>query len=261
MTLNKYIRWLDPFYCALCLVILAACSITPAKGVVDSAVIEPRAQLTDIYPERRITCPPDSESAQPSSSTRSKAGNASFVKTGFLPEKTHIAENYKFDDPEILRGVFVDDLFALRVLQQEGRGTVYVSDQANSVTQFGLAEKYGNTGLLAHNYLSGKLFFDLEIGQSVSLVYGNGCLEAFTVTEILKYQALLPDDPYGDLRDLSNGEIISSSRVFDYAYKGDRHLTFQTCIEAEGNPSWGRIFVIAEPIAELFQAGRIEDRK
>jgi len=36
--------------------------------------------------------------------------------------------------------------------------------------------------------------------------------------------------------------------MFDLAYKGDRHLTFQTCIERDGSRSWGRLFVIAEPL-------------
>ena len=32
---------------------------------------------------------------------------------------------------------------------------------------------YGVTGILAHNYLSGKYFFDLEVGDELQLVYGN----------------------------------------------------------------------------------------
>ena len=38
--------------------------------------------------------------------------------------------------------------------------------------------------------------------------------------------------------------------MFKLAYLGDRLVTFQTCIEAYGNSSWGRLFVVAEPISE-----------
>jgi hypothetical protein len=37
-----------------------------------------------------------------------------------------------------------------------------------------MPSKYGVTGLLAHNYLSGRHFFGLEIGDIVQLVYGDG---------------------------------------------------------------------------------------
>jgi hypothetical protein len=35
-------------------------------------------------------------------------------------------------------------------------------------------------------------------------------------------------------------------------YRGDRHVTFQVCIEAEGIDAWGRLFVIAEPKPDPF---------
>jgi hypothetical protein len=35
--------------------------------------------------------------------------------------------------------------------------------------------------------------------------------------------------------------------MFSRAYGGERRAVFQTCIAAEGNGSWGRLFVIALP--------------
>jgi len=35
--------------------------------------------------------------------------------------------------------------------------------------------------------------------------------------------------------------------MFQRVYLGDRHMTFQTCISAYGNSSWGRLFIIAVP--------------
>jgi len=145
-----------------------------------------------------------------------------------------------------LKTVSVAGLFELPVLQQNGRGPLFVSNREKSVTQFSLPKRYGNVGLLAHNYLSGSLFFNLDRGDSVVLIYSNGCRENFTVTEILRYQALDPEDPYTDFMDLQTSRILNSNSVFSQVYQGERHLTLQTCIEAEGEPSWGRLFIIAE---------------
>jgi len=43
--------------------------------------------------------------------------------------------------------------------------------------------------------------------------------------------------------------------MFDRAYEGGRHVTFQTCIAAEGNSSWGRLFIIAAPKPALASLG------
>jgi len=61
------------------------------------------------------------------------------------------------------------------------------------LTQFSLPSQFGNVGLLAHNTLSGKFFFQLEVGQEVRLVYGDGRVEYFVIQRILQYQALQPN--------------------------------------------------------------------
>jgi hypothetical protein len=42
-------------------------------------------------------------------------------------------------------------------------------------------------------------------------------------------------------------ETLTAEQMFKRVYLGDRHVTFQTCIKAYGNQSWGRMFVIAVP--------------
>jgi hypothetical protein len=134
------------------------------------------------------------------------------------------------------------------VVQQPNGDTNFVSPEDGVVTQFASATSYGNIGLLAHNYLSGRVFSRLEIGQELQLVYEDGTVESFVVTEILRYQALDPKNPYSSFQSLDNKEkILSVGQMFDRAYQGDRHLTLQTCIAANGNASWGRLFVIASP--------------
>ena len=148
----------------------------------------------------------------------------------------------------VLRGVSIHDEGSFPVVQQPPGDTNYVSKNKGEVTQFASASRYGNIGLLAHNYLSGKSFSQLRIGEEIQLVYSDGKFETFIVTEILRYKALDPKSPYSSFQNLDNmDEILTVGQMFDRAYQGGRHVTFQTCIAAEGNSSWGRMFIIATP--------------
>ena len=150
-------------------------------------------------------------------------------------------------DASKLVGVFVDDVMALRVVQQSSAG--HVSNTVNSVTQFGQANQYGSIGLLAHNYLSGAYFFHLEIGTTIHLVYGDGSSKEYVVTELKQYQALSPEDPYSNFIDLDNPEtIVSSTSVLNKMYGTSGSLVLQTCIGKGEELEWGRHFVIASPV-------------
>lgn len=74
----------------------------------------------------------------------------------------------------MVRGVYVPEVLALLVQQQPAGDPGFVSSMEGIVTQFEYAAQSGVTGLIAHNYLSGELFFNLEIGQEVFIVYGDG---------------------------------------------------------------------------------------
>ncbi len=150
------------------------------------------------------------------------------------------------------RGVYADGAFALPIVQQPASNPGYVSIQLNVVTQFGMASSYGNVGLLAHNTLSGQYFFTLIPGDRIRLVYGDGRIENFKVTNIYSYQATSPSSTSSDFIDLSTNERLTASQLFNKVYTGPRHITFQTCIAANGNSSWGRLFVIAEPEPETY---------
>jgi hypothetical protein len=158
-------------------------------------------------------------------------------------------------DPQ-LKGLSIKDAEDLPVVQQPLGDTNFVSPEDGVVTQFASASSYGNIGLLAHNYLSGQSFSRLEIGQELSLVYKDGRTESFVVVEILRYRALDPKNPYSSFQNLSHQEeILTVGQMFDRAYQGERHLTLQTCIAAEGNASWGRLFVIAVPASAYLSTG------
>jgi hypothetical protein len=159
-----------------------------------------------------------------------------------------------------LRGVYVPDVLALPVTQQPSANAGYVSSKEGEMTQFGMAAQYGNIGLLAHNHLSGRLFSRLALGQEVRLVYGNGRVEYFVITQMLQYQALEPTSQYSSFRDLTDNKMLTAEQLFDKVYRGDRHVTFQTCIANTESLSWGRLFVIAIPKAQLASMESLFDR-
>ncbi|NPV85736.1 MAG: hypothetical protein HPY45_06975 [Anaerolineae bacterium] len=145
-------------------------------------------------------------------------------------------------------GVYVDGVLALRVVQQPPNDPGYVSIRDGEATQFRLAATIANNiGLLAHNYLAGKQYFNIREGDLIQVVYGDGRVEEFEVTRILQYQALSPDSPTSDFVDLQNGATLSATNLFYEVYGGAYHLTLQTCIARDNDSEWGRLFIIAEP--------------
>ncbi|HJR78961.1 MAG TPA: hypothetical protein VJ821_02740 [Anaerolineales bacterium] len=175
-----------------------------------------------------------------------------------LPTFANFSQTVQNGEEEILRGVYVPNVLALPVVQQPAGSPGYVSGKNGEATQFSMAAQTGNVGLLAHNTLSGRFFSRLAVGQEVRLIYGGGKVEYFVVTEILQYQALQPTSQWSDFRDLANsgGKTITAGQLFERVYSGTRHVTFQTCIEAEGNVSWGRLFILAKPLPRFSDYNR-----
>lgn len=152
-------------------------------------------------------------------------------------------------NPNQAAGIFAQGLFAAPIVQQPSSAPGYVSSQAEIATQFGMAAQYGSVALLAHNYLLGEQFFDIDMGEVLALVYGDGHIQTYRVIEVWEYQALSPNSPYSDFVDLNDpsGERISVTNLFYKVYAQEGKLVLQTCIEANGDPSWGRLFIIAQP--------------
>ncbi len=164
-----------------------------------------------------------------------------------LPDFTVFSQAVQNGKAGSLRGVYVPNVLALPIVQQPAGNAGYVSSNDGQATQFAIASQFGNVGLLAHNYLSGKSFSQIAVGQEVRLVYGDGRVEYFIVTEILQYQALQPNSPWSSFRNLNDNTTLNAEQMFKRVYAGDHHLTFQTCIQADGISSWGRLFVVAVP--------------
>jgi len=175
-----------------------------------------------------------------------------------LPNFSEFSQIVQNGEADVLRGVYVSSALALPVVQQPNNNPGYVSSRNGLATQFSMAAQYGNIGLLAHNNLSGRSFSHLAVGQEVRLIYGNGRVEYFVITEILQYQALQPTSMLSAFRDLATDETITANQLFEHIYTGKRHVTFQTCIEANGNLSWGRLFIVAEPKVPNSNFGQLD---
>lgn len=153
------------------------------------------------------------------------------------------------NQPGTIAGIFVPGLFALPVTGQPAGDGNYVSPEENVLTQYQDPAQSGVVAILAHNYLnSGRSFFDLKPDQEVYLVYGDGRTARFRVTTVEFFQALEPTNVRSDFRDLNGpgGAILSYDQLYNRMYTTPNQLVFQTCLEANGDLSWGRLFVKAE---------------
>lgn len=149
---------------------------------------------------------------------------------------------------QTIRGVYVQDVLALRVVQQPAGEPAFVSATAGTVTQFGMASANGTTGLLAHNFAAGKLFSNLSSGQIVNVVYGDGSTKQYKIKKMMRFQALQPTSPSSNFVNLDTQEQLTASGLFSQVYTGSHHLTFQTCIQEGTQDSWGRLFILADPL-------------
>jgi hypothetical protein len=135
------------------------------------------------------------------------------------------------------------------VVQQPTGDPTFVTPRQGFLTQFSSALSAGSTGLLAHNFLAGANFSLLENDQVIYLIYGAGGVHPYSVTGVYRFRATQPGSVYSDFVDLSGGARSSASTILARMYGRRGALVLQTCIAAEGSPTWGRLFVVAEPSA------------
>lgn len=152
-------------------------------------------------------------------------------------------------DGKTLVGIYAAGVFALPVVQQPQDQPGYVSSVDGQLTQFRMAQQFNSIGILAHNHLAGANFFSLQSGQVLTLVYGDGHLEIFKIAEIRDFQALSPTDPYSNFIDLSNTSVtLTATDLFMQTYGKGNVVVLQTCIAKDGEQSWGRRLIVAEPV-------------
>ena len=203
-----------------------------------AAEIPTLAPVITLIPPEVAVAPPTTENIQ-----------SAAVNTGPLPGLDQFISSLVNNQPNLLVGVYVPDILAMPVIQQPNGDQNFIDTNDGTLTQYGAPAQFSVIGLLAHNFLSGKRFFDLKMDSDVVLVYGDGHTANFRITGIQSYQALSPNDSYSDFIDLSDpqAQVIPFTTVFNSMYTHSNQVVFQTCIEANGDPSWGRLFVIATP--------------
>lgn len=108
------------------------------------------------------------------------------------------------------------------------------------VTLYETAYDTGVIGLLAHNYLAGEAFYQLDPGERLYL--GR---QAYQVREVIQYQTL---SPY-EFLDLATGELLTGEEAIQAVYLDRKpgSLVLQTCLEKYGDPDWGVTFWVATP--------------
>lgn len=151
-------------------------------------------------------------------------------------------------DPGALRGLYVQDVLALRILQQPPGDPAFIAFEEGTATLFQDALAFRAFGLLAHNFLSGREFFSLQQGQDLFLVFGDGGLKRYQVSEIADYQRLNVADLRSDFLALADNRQTSADQLFARFYQTAEQLVLQTCIERAGLPSWGVRFIRAMPV-------------
>lgn len=165
-----------------------------------------------------------------------------------LPNLSEFIAQVKNHQRGIVRGVYVPGMFALPVVQQPKDNYSFVSPTKDKVTQFRSANYFDVIGLLAHNYLSGSLFNQLTIGKMVIIVMGDGSIRRYITSESDRFQRLQKSTTSDEFIDVITRESYSTIQIFNRYYRGKHHLTFQTCLEKDGDLDWGLLFVLALPV-------------
>jgi hypothetical protein len=178
-----------------------------------------------------------------------------------LPALNTFIESVKDGNAGTLRGVYVSNVLALAIVQQPVGDPAYVSKNPSVATQFSAAAEAGNVGLLAHNTLAGSTFSNIKPGSLIVLVYGDGHTESFMVNSIQQYQALDPLNPSSQFKNLEAQTLLTAEELFNNVYRGEYHLTLQTCIENNGDSSWGRLFIVAAHVENQIVAQEFHSYK
>lgn len=161
----------------------------------------------------------------------------------------NFVQQWTTGDSQRIVGVYVPGVLAYAVAQQPAGDTEYVYDSPGYVTQYASPAQFGVVGLLAHNYLGGSAYFNLKPGMTASVVYGDGHVVNYQINDKKDYQAITPASAASDFVPLDRDyTIITHADVYNEVYMTPDTLVFQTCIERDGDPIWGRVFIIANKI-------------
>jgi hypothetical protein len=150
------------------------------------------------------------------------------------------------DQPGIVCGVYAAGVLALRVVQQPAGDPAFIATESGTATQFQKVDQSGAVGLLAHNTLAGRDFYKLAPGQELVLIYGDGHIARFHVSQIADFQRLTLADLRSDFLSLATNQHLTADQIFAQFYQQPHRLTLQTCLQHGGVTDWGVHFVVAD---------------
>jgi len=229
----------------IALFVLVFFSIQACAGFTLSIPAEHRATITSVL------LPTDTPLPSPtftSSATATQEATAEPLERT-VPLFDQFIEGIKTGDKNTIVGLWVEGKMALQVVYQPSNNPGFVSSVDNVATYFLLPYKMaGNYGMLAHNYLGGRFFFDVNVGDIIQLVFGDGNYQDFEVVGVNDYQALQPNNPRSEFVNLVSGAQLNANNLFYEVYMGPFHTTLQTCIAQGIEDSWGRRFILAPPL-------------
>lgn len=140
--------------------------------------------------------------------------------------------------------------YTFRVVQQPAGELNWVSRDTDTLTQYQAAQRYGVMGIMAHSgTLPGLAIANLKPGDVVTVDIGGEKwqyviegLELYRV-EGVQYWPI----PMGD--------VMTSTQLFERMYvdpaPGYNRIVLQTCVEAGGFDTWGRLFVIGVKMNQI----------
>ena len=204
----------------------------------------------ETQPVMEETTPDESAAGNIAAAAPQDPTNASELADSAEEGLRNFVESVRNDQAGSVTGIYAPGLFGLPVTGQPAGDESTIYEDENMLTQYSTPAQYGVIAILAHNYLnSGRLLEQLSAGQEVYVVYGDGKVAPYTISTVKYYQALDPHNVRSDFRDLNGpgGEAISYNQLFDHVYTNAGQLVFQTCLKANGEWSWGRIFISADP--------------
>jgi hypothetical protein len=101
--------------------------------------------------------------------------------------------------------------------------------------------KFINNVYIAHNFLAGK-YFD----NNVEITYANGSILEYEEVETIILQAI---DPYSPSTNYTDGiHIYKPDDIHHYVFS--KGIVFLTCYDKDGQPAWGRKFIIMKPVKD-----------
>jgi len=145
-------------------------------------------------------------------------------------------ETVKANEPHPEKLVFGDHSFVVYDLPEN---SLNIGRKQNQVTLH--YKTFDDEPLLfmAHNFLSGKWFYELGNDSQVDVVYDDGSIRSFVIVKVIRYQV-----KGSNWIDLDTGESFNESVVAGEIRFGKHDIALMTCIQKGRNLSWGRAFWI-----------------